>query len=246
MKFIFAFILTALITANVIAQVQHDSLLVNDSAYINAQLTIKSIQQQIRQSNSTSYEKTIDSLSHIYQKSQEIQKQYEHRNWEQKTDSMMQRHTTDISSMLFVGLLFNSNQLLFSMQNTIVAKRYRKFDIGIGSGIEYMNRGQGLVTLTQAPLFISNRFFVSKMYYAHIEYGFTVPLSGTYKNSNDKTINYMEADLKTNYYLNIGVGILNRKNWSLQISVRNQSLGVPEPLNERKWLIGFNWGVYLW
>lgn len=246
MKFIFAFILISWVTADVMAQTQIDSSVVNDSAYINAQLTIKSIQQQIRQANSASYEKIVDSLSLVYQKSQEIQKRYEHRNWEQQTDSMMQRSKTDVNSMLYVGLLFNGNQLLFSMQNTIVAKRYRKFDIGIGSGIEYLNRGQGLVTLTQAPLFISNRFFVSKMCYAHIDYGFTVPLSGTYKNSNDETVNYKEADLKTNYYLNIGAGILNRKNWSLQISIRNQSLGVPEPLNERKWLIGFNWGFYLW
>jgi hypothetical protein len=88
------------------------------------------------------------------------------------------------------------------------------------------------------PVYITNNLFLGKFTFLNFDYGLTVPLSGNYKNAKDDMIDYKPNELNNNMYFDLGLGYLNTSDVGIQFNVRNQSLGVPEPLNQRVWMFG--------
>ncbi|MFZ4797040.1 MAG: hypothetical protein ACOYMA_06065 [Bacteroidia bacterium] len=246
------FILTILclfIAGTAIAQTENQKLLMSDSAGIALEKALKNIDIKYGfefGSLPDSVAKNYDKLSNIYLRRnfliEKYNKEAEIKIWISKTDSLINLNKTDFKGTGNIGFGISSNQGMFSAQYAFVFSKYRQFDFGIGSGIEYLNRSGGLVQVIQSPVFITNKYFVSRGTFLNLDYGLTIPLSATYKNQNDATIDLKESELKSNYILNFGVGFMTKKDEYFQINFRNNSLGVPEPLNQRVWMFGVKYG----
>lgn len=226
-----------------IGQTENEKLLMSDSAGIALEKALKNIDIKYGfefGSLPDSISKQYDKLNSINSKRYFLIEKYTNetalKNWKVKTDSLINLNKLEFKVTGNVGFGLSSNQGMLSAQYAFVINKYRQFDIGIGSGIDYLNRSGGLVQVIQSPVFVTNKYFVSRGTFLNLDYGLTIPLSANYKNQNDATINLKESELKSNYFINFGVGFMTKTDEYIQINFRNNSLGVPEPLNQRVWM----------
>ncbi len=180
------------------------------------------------------YLNSLDKLS----TRRELIEKYEAIKWDDTTDSLIKLKILTWKPQQKLGLGLTDNQAFFSAQYAFIANWYRNYDIGIGSGIEYVNRGSGLVQVIQMPIYITNNIFLGKFTFLNFDYGLNIPLSGNYKNAKDENIDYKQNELNNNMYFDLGLGYLGKSNVGIQFNVRNQSLGVVELLNQRVWMFG--------
>jgi hypothetical protein len=162
----------------------------------------------------------------------------ERSKWYKKTDSIISLNKIDVTGQMSINFGLSANQGYVGAQYAFLLYKFMKFDVGIGSGVEYVNRSMGLVQVLQAPVFITNKYFIARHDFLNFDYGFTFPLSANYSDRYDKIISFNESELKSNYFINIGFGRAYSEKSSMQFNIRNQSLGVPEPLNQRVWMFG--------
>lgn len=181
-------------------------------------------------------EKEIDKLAKPYAVDQERK---DRDDWHLLTDSIIALKKLTWKAQQKIGFGIGHNQGYMSAQYAFILNQYRSFDFGIGSGIEYVNRGSGLVHILQMPVYVTNVFFLNKFVFLNFDYGISIPLSGSFKNNKNEETTYKEAELNNNFYFDIGLGVLDKSDVGIQFNVRNQSLGVPEPLNQRAWMFGF-------
>ncbi len=230
-----------LVTKIVVAQSDLELQLMSDSANAALKNTILEIEtlydgkfHKCPDSTITKYYKTLGALS----VRKELIEKYEAIKWDNTTDSLISLKIFTWKPQTKLGFGVTDNQAFFSAQYAFKANWYRNYDIGIGSGIEYVNRGSGLVQVLQMPVYITNNVFLGKFTFLNFDYGLTIPLSGNYKNAKDETIDYKQNEFSNNMYFDLGLGYLNKSNMGIQFNARNQSLGVPEPLNQRVWMFG--------
>ena len=248
-KLLILAILCFYIVGSAMAQTENEKLLMSDSAGITLEKAIKNHDlkygfdfSSIPDSNAKQYDRLIAIKSRRDLLIENYKIAAERKKVNAKTDSMINLNKSDFNGTGNIGLGISSNQGMFSAQYAFVFSKYRQFDFGIGSGIEYINRSEGLVQVIQSPVFITNKYFVSRGTFLNLDYGLTIPLSATYKNQNDATIDLKESDLKSSYFINFGVGFMTKTDQYIQINFRNNSLGVPEPLNQRVWMFGIKYG----
>lgn len=177
-------------------------------------------------------------IEKICQNQLEVQSMQDDEEWNRKADSLILLKNFEWKTTQKIGLGIASNQGFFTLQFAFMASWFRNFDIGIGSGLEYVNRGSRLVEIYQMPFYITNKVFFDKYFFLNFDYGVTIPIAGIYRNSNGNFIDFKDSDLKSNVYFDIGLGGLNQSDLGIQINFRNQSLGVPDPLNQRAWMLG--------
>lgn len=224
-----------------IAQSKLELQLMSDSANAALKNTILEINTLYK----VKYHKCPDSIITKYFKTlevlavrKELIEKYEALKWDNTIDSLIKLKILTWKPQPKLGFGVTDNQAFFSAQYAFKANWYRNYDIGIGSGVEYVNRGSGLVQVLQMPVYITNNVFLGKFTFLNFDYGLTIPLSGNYKNAKDETIDYKQNELNNNMYFDLGLGYLNKSNMGIQFNARNQSLGVPEPLNQRGWMFG--------
>lgn len=242
-------ILCFFIAGTAIAQTENQKLLMSDSAGIALEKALKNIDIKY----GFEFGSLPDSIAEKYDKLtalntrrnlliEQFNKKVEMKIWISKTDSLINLNKLEFKVTGNVGFGLSSNQGMLSAQYAFVFNKYRQFDFGIGSGIEYLNRSVGLVQVIQSSVFITNKYFVSRCTFFNLDYGLNIPLLATYKNQNDATIELKESELKSSYFINFGVGFMTKKDEYFQINFRNNSLGVPEPLNQRVWMFGVKYG----
>lgn len=234
-------IIILLLSKITLAQSNLELQIMSDSAKSAMQNTILEI-KTLYGNNSFNYS---DSVKNLYIKtlnSIEYRKQLIAKNedakWSQNNDLLSKSNTLTWKPQAKLGFGITDNQAFFSSQYAFKANWYRNYDIGIGSGIEYVNRGSGLVQVLQMPVYITNNLFLGKFTFLNFDYGLTIPLSGGYKNAKDETVEYKQNEINNNMYFDLGLGYLNKLNMGIQFNIRNQSLGIPEPLNQRVWMFG--------
>ncbi len=238
------------------AQTNKAFLLRTDSTYQRLQNIVKTIYKEYRVNDDNASVVLTDSLNKVLEKTfllidkreKEIdklakpyavdQERKDYDDWHLLTDSIIAQKKLTWKAQPKIGLGIGKNQGYMSAQYAFILKQYRSFDFGIGSGIEYVNKESGLVHILQMPVYVTNVLFFDKFIFLNFDYGFTIPLSGSFKNNKDEETAYKEAELNNNFYFDLGLGILNKSDVGIQFNVRNQSLGVPEPLNQRAWMFG--------
>lgn len=237
------------IAGTVIAQIENEKLLMSDSAGIALDKALKNIDIRygfdfgsIPDSISKQYNKLTAINTKRYFLIEKYNKEAEKNNWISKTDSLINLNNTNFKGTGNIGFGLTSNQGMLSVQYAFVFNKYRQFDFGIGTGIEYLNRSGGLVQVIQSPVFITNKYFVSRGTFLNFDYGLSLPLSANYIDQNDKSTDLKESELKSSYFINFGVGFMTKTDEYIQINFRNNSLGVAEPLNQRIWMFGIKYG----
>jgi hypothetical protein len=241
MKKIVSLLIILLVTKIVVAQSNAELQMMSDSAKTAIQNTIFEI-RTLYGNSSSNYPDSIknvylNALNTLEYRSQLIAR-HEAIKWSQRNDSFAKSNKFACKPQPKLGFGVTENQAFFSAQYAFTANWHRNYNIGIGSGIEYVNRGSGLVQVLQMPVYITNNLFLGKFTFLNFDYGLTVPLSGNYKNAKDDMIDYKPNELNNNMYFDLGLGYLNTSDVGIQFNVRNQSLGVPEPLNQRVWMFG--------
>lgn len=241
MKKIVYLVIILLISKITVAQSNLELQLMSDSAETSMLITIMEIEtfydgkfNKCPDSTITKYYKTLDALA--YRKL--LLKKYEEMKWNNTNDSLIKLKIVSCKPQYKLGFGLIDNQVFFSAQYAFTANWYRNYDIGIGSGIEYVNRGSGLVHVVQIPIYITNNLFLGKFTFLNFDYGINIPFSGNYQNANNNIIVYKQYEFSNNMYFDLGLGYLNKSNMGIQFNARNQSLGVPEPLNQRVWMFG--------
>lgn len=230
-----------LVTKITFAQTNAELQMMSDSAYATLQNTILGI-KTFYGNNTFNYPDSVKNVyTHTLNKLEyrsQLMARYEAIKWEKRNDFFTKSNKFTWKPQPKLGFGVTDNQSFFSAQYAFTANYYREFDFGIGSGIEYVNRGSGLVQVLQMPVYITNNVFLGRFTFLNFDYGLTIPLSGAYKNAKDETKDYKQNELNNNMYFDLGLGYLNKSNMGIQVNVRNQSLGVPEPLNQRVWMFG--------
>jgi len=248
-KLLILAILCFYIVGSAMAQTENEKLLMSDSAGITLEKAIKNHDLKY----GFDFSSIPDSITQRYNKLIAIKSRRdllienftiaaERKKVNARIDSIINLNKTDFKGTGNISFGLTSNQGMFSAQYAFVFSKYRQFNFGIGSGIEYLNRSEGLVQVIQSPVFITNKYFVSRGTFLNLDYGLSLPLSANYKNQNDATIDLKESELKTSYFISFGVGFMTKKDEYIQINFRNNSLGVPEPLNQRIWMFGIKYG----
>jgi len=234
-------IIILLVSKITIAQSKLELQLMSDSAKTSMQNTLLEI-KTLYGKNTFNYPDSVEILYLKTIKNSEYREQlinrYNDIRWSQQNDSFAKTTNITWKPQPKLGFGVTDNQAFFSAQYAFKANWYRNYDIGIGSGIEYINRGYGLVQVLQMPVYITNNLFLGKFTFLNFDYGLTIPLSGDYKNAKDENMDYKQNELNNNMYFDLGLGYLNKSNMGIQFNIRNQSLGVPEPLNQRVWMFG--------
>lgn len=241
MKKIVGLLVIILFTKIATAQSDLELQLMSDSAKTTMQNTLLAI-KTLYGNNTFNYPDSVEILYLKTLKNSEYREQlinrYNDIRWSKQNDSFAKITNITWKPQPKLGFGVTDNQTFFTAQYAFIANWYRNYDIGIGSGIEYVNRGSGLVQVLQMPVYFTNNVFLGKFTFLNFDYGLTIPLSGSYKNAKDETIDYKQNELNNNMYFDLGLGYLNKSNMSIQFNIRNQSLGVPEPLNQRVWMFG--------
>jgi hypothetical protein len=232
------------------------NMLKYDSTYIALQSVVKNIYKKYGANDSNFDAIVPDSIDKLLEKTflllekrdKEIDKICQNQNdilaeeeaneWYIKTDSIIKLKQLAFNANPKIGFSFSGNLYLFSAQYAFVLNQYRKFDFGIGSGIEYINKGGSNIEVIQMPVFLNNNFYLEKFIFLNFDYGFTIPISGSYKNSKNDKIDYDIYNLKSNFYFELGLGVLTKSNFGIQLNIRNQALGVPETVNSRSQMFG--------
>ena len=227
-----------------------------DSTYIALQNVIKDIYKKYGANDSSfggivpdSVEKLLEKtflllekrekeIDKICQNQNDILAEEEANEWYIKTDSIIKLKQLAFNANPKIGFSFSGNLYLFSAQYAFVLNQYRKFDFGIGSGIEYINKGGSNIEVIQMPVFLNNNFYLEEFIFLNFDYGFTIPISGSYKNSKNDKIDYDIYNLKSNFYFELGLGVLTKSNFGIQLNIRNQALGIPETVNSRSQMFG--------
>lgn len=244
------YLLIILLCAKIaIAQTENEKLLMSDSAGISLENALKNHAlkygfdlSSIPDSNVKQYDRLSALLLKRNLLIEKFNKEAAKKNWNTKTDSLIAANKTEFIGTGNISLGLSDNQGMISVQYAFLFSNYRRFDFGIGSGIEYLNRNDGLVQVIQSPVFITNKYFVSKGTFLNLDYGLTIPLSANYKNQKDETVELTENELKLSYFLNFGIGFMTKKENYFEINFRNNSLGMPDPLNQRVWMFGIKYG----
>lgn len=230
-----------LVTKITVAQTNAELQMMSDSAYATLKNTILGI-KTFYGNNTFNYPDSVKNVyTHTLNKLEyrsQLMARYEAINWEKRNDSFAKSNKFTWKPQTKLGFGVTDNQTFFSAQYAFKANWYRNYDIGIGSGLEYVNRGENLVQTIQMPIYITNNVFLDNFTFINFDYGLTIPLSGSYKNATNKMIDYKQNELNNNMYFDLGLGYLNKSNMGIQFNIRNQSLGVPEPLNQRVWMFG--------
>lgn len=158
----------------------------------------------------------------------------------------------DFTNYTRLGGFLNGKEGCVSFNTSLMIRKFRKYDFGVGSGIEYYNRGLGFIQVMQAPVFLSNHIYVSRQLYFLFEPGIMIPLSGFYYTTYDEVAHEHEGkveltntDLKPAFYYNIGIGIYNSNRICFELVLRNQSNGILYPVHERINMVGLNMGIKL-
>jgi hypothetical protein len=221
----------------------NDKLLLSDSFDV----MLKSLKIEITNNfgyNSNRYPtqliNSIDRINYLLERRKSLTLNQKLSSYEIKEDSIIQSNKIVLKGFTKLGFGTGTNQNFLSAQYAFVLGHYKKAYFGIGSGLEQvsLNKDSGSVSLLQAPVYLANYIYLGKMVYINFDYGLTVPLSASYKNFNDKKIDFKESELRNNFYLDFGIG-LQVFELALQLNFRNQSLGIPDDLNQRAWMFGF-------
>lgn len=174
-----------------------------------------------------------------------------HKIWIVKTDSLIKLDRIDFTNYTRVGAYVNSEQGVLSFNTSLIIRKYRRYDFGMGAGLEYYNRSLGIIQLIQMPFVLTNHIYLTKRVYFLFEPGIMVPLSGYYYTGNGTLnehtgkVNFSDSDFKPAFYYNIGLGLYNTANICVELVLRNQSNGILYPINERISMVGLNLGIKL-
>lgn len=232
------------------------TMLKYDSTYISLQSVVKNIYKKYG-ANDTNFEAVVpDSIDKLLEKTflllekrekeidricqnqNEILAEEEANEWNLKTDSIIKLKHLAFNAHPKIGFSFSGNLYLFSAQYAFVLNQFRTFDFGIGSGIEYINKGGSNIEVVQMPVFLNNNFYLEEFIFLNFDYGFTIPISGSYKNNKNDKIDYDINNLKSNFYFELGLGVLTKSNFGIQLNIKNQALGVPETVSSRSQMFG--------
>lgn len=169
-----------------------------------------------------------------------------------ETNSLTIPQNIDFLNYSRIGFMMNFKEACISLNTSFVLRKYRTYDFGIGSGLEYYNRGHGFIQLIQIPFFISNHIYLSRKTYVLFEPGMMVPVSGFYFSDLTPTagidgekIEFKDSELTSSIFYTIGLGVFNRKNYHVEFIMRNQSTGITYPIQKRVNMFGINLEIKL-
>lgn len=164
-----------------------------------------------------------------------------------QTDMQTNTHTTDKHAVEFcASLMIRTNDSTNSISQHIASINLQymyqvneRSAIGIGTGLEYFNRGQN-IEITQIPFYvqISKRLIKEASLCIDFKPGFILPIKGNYYDNLNKAVNYNHEDFFYAPYYEFGLSVKLGQRVKLRAMVRNQSTGVIYPTEERRSVFG--------
>lgn len=167
-------------------------------------------------------------------------------DWDLKTDSLRKLNHLTINNYTRGFLGFNNRYGVVGMNTALVLSKYRKFDMGVGTGFEYYNRGMGFIQQIQVPVYAVIHVYVNRMLFVKFEPGMMYPIAGRYDVSSSITttefVRYTKDELLPAPMFNIGLGLYTKENLVFTVFARNQYSGTIFPFDKRFTVIGISLG----
>ncbi len=159
-----------------------------------------------------------------------------------------------LKSLSRIGFFFTDNQYVYGLNTFMLFSKSKVYDAGFGSGIEFLERGNGFVSTTQIPLIFKSNFYfqlegVNTAYFT-FEAGYNLTIKGAYiddvTTSTSKSVNLTDDQLKGGGFYTLGFGHTFMSDLvNVELLFRNQVPGITYPVNDRYFMIGLTIGFRL-
>ncbi len=166
--------------------------------------------------------------------------------WQLQTDSIKKLNRLTVNNYTRGFLSLNNRYGVVGMNTSFLLSKYRKFDMGVGTGFEYYNRGLGLVQQFQVPVYAVFNLYFTRVLFFQFEPGMVYPIAGRYDASNtlltDQPVKYRRDEFIPAPMFNAGLGLDTEYGFVFTLFVRNQYSGTVFPIDKRFTTIGISLG----
>lgn len=166
--------------------------------------------------------------------------------WQLQTDSIKKLNRLTVNNYTRGFFALSDKYGIVGMNTSFLLSKYRKFDMGVGTGFEYYNRGLGLVQQFQVPVYAVFNIYITRVLFVQFEPGMVYPIAGRYDSSDkffiDDPVKYTRDEFIPAPMINAGFGVFTENNLVFTLFVRNQYSGTVFPIDKRFTTVGISLG----